>query len=160
MAALPVVHSPEILTGGDRPVHRAGLNAQFFLNFFHQIKRVLGVPVHFIDEGKNGNVTHNADLKQFPGLVFHAFAGVDDHHGGVRCHQSAVSVFRKVLVAGGIQDVDAVTFVLKLHHRAGDRNTTLLFNLHPVTDCMAGIFLSLYRASQSNGAAIKQKLFG
>ena len=44
----------------------------------------------------------------------HALGPVNDHHGGVGGHQGAVGVLGEVLVAGGVQNVDAEALILKL----------------------------------------------
>ena len=46
--------------------------------------------------------------------------------------RGAVGVLREVLVAGGVQDVDAEALVLELHHGGGDGDAPLLLDLHPV----------------------------
>ena len=88
----PVEYPLEFLAAADGPVHRIGLDAQLLLNLLQQVKGVPGFPIHFVDKGKNGNMTHDADLKQLPGLVLHALGSVDDHHCGVCRHQSSVGI--------------------------------------------------------------------
>ena len=155
----PVIDSLEIPTAADGPVHRIGLNAQLILDFIQQIIGVPGFPVHFVDKGENGNVPHDADLKELPGLGLHALGSVDDHDCGVRRHEGAVGVLREVLVAGGVQNIDAEAFILELHDGRGHRNTALLFNFHPVGDRMAAVLFALDRAGQGNGAAVEQEFF-
>ena len=72
LSAAPVIHALKILAAADGPVHRVGLNAQFFFQFLQQLKGIPGLPVHLVDEGKDGNVPHGADLEQLPGLGLHA----------------------------------------------------------------------------------------
>mgnify|MGYP000255446597 CR=1 FL=1 len=88
-------------------------------------------------------MAHGADLEQLPGLRLHAFRAVDDHDGGVGGHEGAVGILGEVLMAGGVQNVDAEAVVLKLHHGGRDGNTALLLNLHPVGGGGAGVFLPL-----------------
>ena len=160
LCLFPVVDALKILAAADGPVHSVGLNAQLPLNLVQQVEGVLGFPVHFIDEGKDGDVPHGADLEQLPGLGLHALGAVDDHDGGVRRHQGAVGVLGEVLVARGIQNVDAEALVLELHDRGRDGNTTLLFNLHPVGGGGAGILLALDHAGLGDGAAVEKEFFG
>ena len=157
---LPVVNALEFLSRTDRPVHRDGADAQLLLDFIQQVKRVAGFAVHFIDKGKYRDMPHHADLEQLAGLVFHALAGVDYHHGGIGRHQGAVGILRKILVARGIQNIDAVAVVMELHHRGGNRDAALLFDLHPVGDGVLGGLFSLDRAGERNRASVQQELFG
>ena len=103
---------------------------------------------------------HGADLKELSGLRLDALGGVDDHHGAVGSHQGAVGVLGEVLMPGGIQNIDAIALVFKLHHRGGDGDSSLFFHFHPVGNGMAIGLLALYRARGLNGAAVEQKLLG
>ena len=58
----------------------------------------------------------------------------------------------------GVQNIDAVTAVIKLQHRRGHGNTPLFFYLHPVRHRMSGRCLSLYRPGQVDGSAVEKKL--
>jgi hypothetical protein len=49
--------------------------------------------------------------------------------------------------------------VFKLHHRACDGNTALLFNFHPVTGCMTACLSAFHGSGHLNRSAEKQKLF-
>ena len=160
LGLLPVVDALKILAGADGPVHGVGLDAQLPLHLVQKVEGVLGLPVHLVHEGKDGNVAHGADLEQLPGLRLHALGAVDDHDGGVGGHEGAVGVLGEVLVAGGVQDVDAEAVVLKLHHGGRDGNAALLFDLHPVGGGGAGVFLALDHACLSDGAAVEQEFFG
>ena len=101
-----------------------------------------------------------ADLKQLPGLGLYAFCCVDDHDGGVGSHQSAVGVLGKVLVTGGVEDVNAVAVVAELEHRGRNGNTTLLFDFHPVGNGGAAVFLALDHTGLGDGASVQQELLG
>ena len=159
LPALPVVHALEVNARANGPVHGVGANAQLLLDLVQQVVGALGIPVHLVDKGEDGDVPHDAHLKELAGLGLHALAGVDDHHRRVGGHQRAVSVLGEVLVARGVQDVDAVAVVLKLHHRGGHGDAALLFNLHPVGDSVAGVPLALYHAGQGDGPAVEQEFF-
>ena len=111
-----VVDALEVLAAADGPVHRVGLDAEDFLDVLHQFKRVAGLAVHLVDEGKNRDVAQRADLEQLDGLGLNAL-GVNDHDGGIRRHQGAVGVLTEVLVAGGVQNVDALALVVELQDR-------------------------------------------
>ena len=62
-------------------------------------------------------------------------------------------------MARRIEDVDAEALVLELHDGGGDGNAALLFDLHPVRDGSAGVFLALDRARLRDGPAVEQELF-
>ena len=155
-----VIYALKLFAAADGPVHGVGFDAQHGFNVFHQLKGAARLTVHLIDKGKNGNVAQGAYLEQLDGLGFHALGGVDHHHGAVGGHQCAVGILRKVLVAGGVQNIDALALILKLQHRAGNRDTALLFNIHPVAHRMAGALLAFYRACLIDGTAVQQQLFG
>ena len=124
-----------------------------------QLEGVAGFSVHLVDEGEDGDVPQGADFEQLPGLGLHALGTVDDHDGGVRCHEGAVGVLGEVLMAGGVQDVDAEALVLELEDGGGDGDTTLLFNLHPVGRGGTGVLLALDHAGLGDGPAVEQELF-
>ena len=154
-----VVDALELLAGADGPVDGIRLNAQFLLQLFQQVEGVLAVPVHLVDEGKNGDMAHGADLEQLPRLGLDALGTVDDHDRRVGGHQGTVGVLGKVLVAGGVQNVDAEAVVLELQYRRGDGDTALLFNLHPVGDGGTGVFLALDGAGLGDGASVQEEFF-
>ena len=160
LCCFTVVHALELLAGADGPVDGAGGDAQLLLQLLAQLKGIPGVPVHLVDEGEDRNVPQGADLEQLAGLGLHALGGVDDHDGAVGGHQRAVGVLGEVLVAGGVQNVDAEAFVLELHDGRGDGDTALLFNLHPVGGGGAGVFLALDDAGLVDGASVEQEFFG
>jgi len=160
LAGVAVEHALELFAAADGPVHGVGLDAQDLLNVLHQLKGVAGFAVHLVDERKNGDVAQGADLEQLDGLGLNALGGVDDHDRRVRCHQGAVGILREVLMARGIQNIDALARVVELQHRGGDGNTTLLLNVHPVGHGVLGALLALDRACLIDGSAVQQQLFG
>ena len=120
------------------------------------IERILD-EVIFIDKGKNRNMPHDTDLEQLPRLRLHAFAGVYHHDCRIRSHQSAVSVFREILMARRIKNIDAVSAIVELQHGTGHRDTSLLLDLHPVRNSVSGRRLAFYRSGKINGSAVQQK---
>ena len=157
---LAVVNALEVDAGADRPVHRVGADAELLLDLVEQIVGALRVAVHLVDEGENRDVAHDADLEQLARLRLDALGSVDDHDGGVRGHQRAVGVFGEVLVARGVENIDAVALVLELHDRGGYGDAALLFNFHPVGNGVARIFFALDGAGELNGASVQKELFG
>ena len=129
---LSVVHPFKLSAAADGPVHGVGGNAQLPLHLLTQLQRIPGLPVHLVHKGKNGDVPQGTDLEELPGLGLHALGPVNDHHSAVSGHKGAVGILGKVLMAGGVQNIDAEAVVAELHHRRGNRDTALLFDLHPV----------------------------
>ncbi len=117
-AGLTIVQAFEITVYTDRPVDRDGKNAQHLFQLVHQIEGAFRRAIHFIHECENGNAAHAADFEQLDCLLFDAFGSVNHHDRGVCGNQRAVGVFRKVLMPGGIENVDAVSVVFKLQYRA------------------------------------------
>ena len=154
----PVVHAFEALARADRPVDGAGGDAQLALNVVQELKGVHGLPVHLVDKGKNGDVAHGADLEQLSRLGLHSLGGVDHHHSGVRRHQGPVGVLREVLMPRRVQDVDAIPVILKLQDRGGDRDTSLLLDLHPVRHGVLCSGLPLYASRLVDGSSVQQEL--
>ena len=152
-----VVHALETLARADRPVDRIGADAQLVLNLLEQVVGVARLAVHLVDERENRHAAHRAHLEQLARLRLDALGGVDDHDRGVRSHQRAVGILGEVLVARGVQDIDALALIPELQHRGRDRNTALLFDLHPVGNRMAAVFLALDHAGLLDGAAVKQE---
>ena len=99
-------------------------------------------------------------LKQLDGLGLNALGGVNDHDGGIRRHQGAVGVLTEVLVAGRVQNVDALALIVELQNRRGNGNTALLFNVHPVGHRMLGALLAFDRTCGLDGPTVEQELFG
>ena len=116
--------------------------------------------VELVHKGEDGNVTQRTDLKELFGLGLDALGAVDDHDRGVGGHKGTVGILREVLVAGGIEDVDAGAVIGELQHRGGDGNTALLLDVHPVRDGMLGRTLALDRTGGLNAAGIEQQLLG
>ena len=155
---IAVVDTLEILSAADGPVHRTGPDAQQLLDLVCQREGIPRFPVHLVDEGKDRDVPQGADLEQLPRLGLHALTGIDHHDRGIRRHQGAVGVLREILVAGCVQDVDAVSFVIELEHGRSDRDASLLLDVHPVADCVSACFSALDRSCQVDGAAVQKKL--
>ena len=129
------------------------------LQLLAQLEGVPGLPVHLIDEGEDGDVPQAADLKELPRLGLHALGGVDDHDGGIGGHEGAVGVLGEVLVARGVQDVDAEAVVLELHDGGCDGDTALLLDLHPVGGGGPGVLFALDHPGLGDGPAVEQELF-
>ena len=129
---ISVVNTLELMAAANRPVDRTRTDSQHRLDLIHQFKGIPGFPVHLINKSKNGNVAHNTDLEQLDRLRLDTLGSIYDHDRGIRRHKGSVCVLREILMPRGIQDIDAVTVVIKLHYRGGNGNPPLLLDLHPV----------------------------
>ena len=155
-ARLAVKYAAEVLAAADGPVHGVGADAQHRLYFLHQIERVACFAVEFVDEGEDGYMAQGAYLEQLLGLRLYALGAVDNHHRGVGCHKGSVGVFRKVLVARGVQDVHAMAVIVELKNRRRYRDSALFLYLHPVGDGMLRACLALNRAGGLDAAGVEQ----
>ena len=153
-------HAVEVLAHADRPGERHHLHAEFALDLLHQRQRLLHFAVHLVDEGDDGRVAQAADFEQLDGLRLDALGGVDHHHRRIHRGQHAVGVFRKVLVAGRIEQVDDAIAVFHLHHARCHRDAALLLDLHPVGGGMAAGLARLDRARDLDRAREQQQLLG
>ena len=74
--------------------------------------------------------------------------------------QRAVGVLAEVGVAGRVEQVEGETVALEGHHRACDRDTALLLDLHPVGPRAATLAAGLDVAGEPDGPARHQQAFG
>ena len=155
---LSVIHAPKLAAAADGPVDGVNMDPQLPFHFLAKCQGVACFAVHLVDKGKNGNMAHSAHLEQLSGLRLHAFCAVNHHHGTVCRHQRAVGILRKVLMARGVQNVDAKAVVAELHHGRSHGDTALFFDLHPVRGGRAGAF-ALHLTGLCNRAAVKQEFF-
>ena len=144
LLGIAVIYTFEILTTADRPVDRTGTDTQDIFNLIHQFKWISGFPVHLVDEGKNRDLSHDTDLKQLDGLCLNTLRTIDHHDRTVCSHQGTIRILREILMSRSVQDVNAVTVIIKLHNGRSNRNTSLLLDLHPVGNCVLRCFSSLY----------------
>ena len=156
---LAIVNSLEIPSASDRPVHGIGADSEFLLQFFDQIKRTSRFAVQFIDESEDRNMPHCTDPKEFPRLRFNSFCGIYDHHSRICRHEGTIGILRKILMPGRVQDIDAVSFVFKLHHGRSNGDPALLFQLHPVGNRMPGGRFSFYSTCKLNRSAVQKQFF-
>ena len=127
-----VVHTLEALSLVDGPRERTHGDVQLLLQFIEQVKGVLTLPVHLVDEDDDRRVAHAAHLHQLAGLRLHTLGAVDDDDDAVDRRQGAVGVLGKVLVTRRVEDVDFIVMVVKLHHGCRHRDAALLLDVHPV----------------------------
>ena len=159
-AGRDVVGAEEIAAAADRPGHRRGVERQRLFDLVEQLERVAALAVHLVDEGDDRNVAQPADLEQLSRPRLDALGGVDHHDRGIDRRQRAIGVFRKVLVARRVEQVEDEVVELEGHHRGDDRDAALALDLHPVGTGVAPLALGLDLAGEIDRAAEQQQLFG
>ena len=155
---LPVVDALKFRAVADRPVHGKRADAQHALQFINQLQRIFHRPIALVHEGEDRHAALAADLKQLARLRFDAFRGINHHHHRVHGGQHAIGVLGKILVAGRVEQVEAVAVVIKLQHGRADRDAALFFQFHPVGRRGALIFARGHGAGELHRAAVKQQL--
>ena len=104
------------MAAANRPVDRAGADAQHVLNLVHQLKRVSRFTVHLVDEDDYGGIAHTAHLHKLTCLCLHTFRSVDHDDGRVDSCKRAVGILTEVLVTRSVEDIHLVAFVVELHN--------------------------------------------
>ncbi len=155
-----VVNALETFAHADGPAQGRAGELEFLLYLIQQVETFLTRPVHFIDEDDDGGLAHAADFDEFFGLFLHPFRDVDHDDHGVYGGQRPVSVFGEVFVAGRIQDVDLLVFVVEGHHGGRHGDTPLAFDLHKIGGRALLDFIALHRAGDLDGTTKQQQLFG
>ena len=155
-----IVGAEEIAAAPDRPGHRRGVERQRLFDLIQEIEGVAALAVHLVDEGDDRNVAQPADLEQLSGPRLDALGGVDHHDRGIDRGQRAVGVFRKILVARRVQQVEHQPLEFEGHHRGDDGDAALALDLHPVGTGVAPLALGLDLAREIDGAAEQQQFFG
>ena len=157
---LHVDSADEIAPASDRPGDRRGVERQRFLDLLDQFERIAAFAVHLIDEGDDRNVAQPADLEQLAGARFDALGGVDHHHRRIDGRKRSISVFREVLVAGRIEQIEHAVVVFERHHRSDDGDAALALDRHPVRPRRTPVALGLDLAGELDGSAEQQELLG
>ena len=159
-AAPDVVGAGERSAAADGPVERRGVERQRLLDLIDEVERIARLAVHLVDEGHDRDVAQPANLEQFAGARLDALGGVDHHHRRIDGSERAVGVLGKVLVAGGVEQVEDAAGGLEGHDRGDDRNATLALDAHPVGARLTAVGLGAHLAGKLNRAAEQQHLFG
>ena len=159
-----IIDTLELGSDIDGPGEGTARDFEFLLHLIHQIEGVFALAVHLVDEHDDRRVPHAAHLHQFAGLGLDALGAVYHDDNAVNGREGAVGVFRKILVAGRVEDIDFIVFVLELvvesHHGGGHRDTALFFYLHPVGGRRLADFVRLDGSGHMDGAAEEQQLLG
>jgi hypothetical protein len=154
-----VIASLEIAPHADGPACGRNVERERLLDLAHQVERIAGFPIHFINERHNRHVAQAAYFEQFSCLRFDALGRVDNHDGAIDGGEGAVGVLGKILVAGGIDEVEAAFGEIEAHHRGADRDAAFALHLHPVGSGAALLAARLDRARQLDRAAEQQQFF-
>ncbi len=160
VAAGAIEDAAEIATVADGPVHGVRADAQDVLDLFHKVEGVAGLAVHLVDEREDGNAAQGADAEELLGLCLDALGAVDHHDRGVGGHQGTVGILGEVLVAGGVQNIDAAAAIGELQYGRGNGDAALLLDVHPVGHRVARVLLALDGAGGLDGAGVEQQLLG
>ncbi len=131
-AGLHVDCADEIATASDRPGDRRGIERQCLLDLVDEFERIAAFAIHLVDESDDRNVAQPAYLEQLARSRLDALGSVDHHHGRIDRGEGPIGVFREVLVAGGIKQIEDTAVVLEGHHRGNDGDSALAFDGHPV----------------------------
>ena len=118
------------------------------------------IQVHLVDERDNRRMAHAANVHQANRLLFHTVHAIDKHESGIHGGQGTVGVFAEVLMPRGIDEVEHATFEREVQNGTRNRNTTLLFDFHPVTDRVAFVGLGTHMTGFANDIPVPQELFG
>ena len=154
LARLPVEHAAKIKPVADGPVHWKRANAQHPLQFVNQLQRIFHRPVAFVHEREDRHPALAANFKKFSRLRLDAFGRVNHHHDCVHGGQHTIGVLGKILVAGRVEQIDAISVVIKLQDRRADGNAALLFEFHPVGRRSALVFTGGDGAGELHRAAV------
>jgi len=158
LPCLPIVNALELEPGADRPIDRERPDAEHALQFVQQFERAFHRPIALVHEREDRDTTLPADLEEFPRLRLDALGGIDHHHHRIHRRQDAIGVFRKILVAGRVEQVDAVAVVVELEDGGTDRDPALPFQFHPVGRSGALVLAGGHRSCELHGPAIQQQL--
>ena len=155
-----VIAAAEMAAHADRPGGRGHVQRQGLFDLVDQLQRVAGLAVHLVDEGDDRHVAQAADLEQLAGLFLDTLRGVDDHDRAVDRGQRAVGVFREILVARRVEQVEGEAVMLEAHHRGRHRNAALALHLQPVRARTPLLAARLHRTGHLDGAGEQQQLLG
>ena len=148
---IEVVNAFEQLAAANRPGNRRTADFQLALNFIQHFHRIADITVEFVHEGQDRRITQTGDFHQLAGTILYAFRGVDNHQTTVDRCQRTIGILGEVFVPRGVQQVHQAVTVWELHYRRGNRDTTLLFHLHPVGFRMLAGTTAFYRTGGLNG---------
>jgi hypothetical protein len=136
------------------------MDAENVFKFIQKIEGITSGTIELVHEGKDGDSTAATDFEEFSGLGFDSFSGIDDHDCGIDSGKDSVGIFGKVSMAWGIEEVDDVVAVGELEDGGGDRDSALLFELHPIARSGSLVATSGDAACELDCPTVKKELLG
>ena len=136
-----VDQAAEVLLGAHRQLHRHRLRAEAILDLLDDAQEVRAGAVHLVDEDDARHLVAVGLPPHGLRLRLDARGAAEHHHGAVEHAQRALHFDGEVDVSRGVDDVDAVLVVLRVHAapKTGggggrDGDAAFLLLLHPVHD--------------------------
>ena len=157
---IKMVNAFKQLAAANRPGDRRTTDFQLVFNFIEQFHRVADITVKFVHKGEDRRVAQTGNFHQLTGTIFNTFCSVDNHQAAVHRRQCTIGIFREVFVPRGVEQVNQAILIRELHHRSGNRDTTLLFHLHPVRLRVLVRATAFYCTGGLNGLSEQQHLLG
>ena len=116
----------------NRQLDRHGVGAQPFLHHADNAEEVRAHDVHFVDVSHAGHIVLAGLTPNGFALGLYTALSAKHGNGSVQNAQAALYFDSKVHVAGGVDDVDPVSFPLAGGSSGSDGDTAFLLLLHPV----------------------------
>ena len=157
---LTIIDATETGARTEGPIDGESPDAEDAFEFIEEGEGIAGWAIAFVHKSEDGDAASSADFEEFSGLRFDAFGGIDHHDHGIDGGEDAVSVFGKVFVAWGVEEIDAVASVVELEDGGGDGDAALAFEFHPIGSGLAGIFSGGDRTRELDGATVEEEFFG
>ena len=154
------IHALEQLTHAYGERKGGNLDFQDAFDFVEQVEHVAAIQVHLVDERDDRRMAHAAHVHELDSLLFYTVHAIDKHESCINGGECAVSIFAEVLVPRGIDQVEHAIFEREIQHGTGNRNTTLLFDLHPVTHRVAAVCLGTHVTRFADDISVPEELFG
>lgn len=131
-ACCHVNRTHEIAAASDRPGDRRGVERECFLDLIEELERVAAFTIHLVNESDDRNVAQPAYFKELASPWLDPLGRIDHHHRRVDRGKGPIGIFREVLVARRIKQIEDTAVIFKGHHRCHNGNAALAFNGHPV----------------------------
>src|SRR5690606_15107161 len=152
----------ELVLGTNRQYDRYRMRFQTQFQLIQHFEKVCTCTVHLVDEQQAGNVVLVSLTPYGFRLWLYTTYGTINHYRAIKNTHGALNFNREVNVSRGVNDVDAVLWVVTCHttpegsrRSRGNGNTTLLLLLHPVHG--GGTFVSFAQLVAYTG--VKQDAF-
>src|SRR5690554_1613654 len=160
VAIADMIDALEKVATADGPGDWIGRDLEDLFDLTHQLERIARGAIKLIDERDDGDSAHPADVEKLLSLRLDALRRIDDHDGRIGRHECAIGILAEIVVAGGIEEVPADSFVLELEDGRCDADASLLFELHPIACRRLFGFARFNGSGRMDGASVKEELFG